>query len=192
MCVGKWDKTFWWILDTNPNYFSERDQSCGNVRLDYTVHKWESPSPASPSVATTNEDEKEDEHSFGLRPSQVKSFQVVLYGIQSSPKSNSTKSWKKINQKKSWNIFWWFLGWWGRSLHSQRLDYCTRRCILSKTGYLPEENTRHSGPFFRQNWNHRWGKKVLSKKWRLFSSHIFRTKKLWHFRKNITISRKNW
>ena len=91
VCAGKWDKTFWWILDTNPNYFSERDQSCGNVRLDYTVHKWESPSPASPSVATTNEDEKEDEHSFGLRPSQVKSFQVVLYRILSL-KSNSTKS----------------------------------------------------------------------------------------------------
>ena len=39
--------------DTNPNYFSDRDQSCGNVRLDYTIHTWESPNPAAVAQSRT-------------------------------------------------------------------------------------------------------------------------------------------
>ena len=41
------------ITDTNPNYFSDRDQSCGNVRLDYTIHTWESPDPAVAAQSRT-------------------------------------------------------------------------------------------------------------------------------------------
>jgi len=75
--------------DTNPNYFSDRDQSCGNVRLDYTIHTWESPDPAvaaqsrttkassssdSDASSDTNMEAEvsaeESRHSFELRPSR--------------------------------------------------------------------------------------------------------------------------
>ena len=44
------------------------------------------------------------------------------------------------------------------------LDYCTRRCILSTSGYISQETSGYSRSFFRQNRNGRRNTK---------SSHIF-------------------
>ena len=49
---------------SNPNYFTDRERSCGNVKLDYIIHTWQ-----SPSKVTENQDPSEDaSHNFGLRP----------------------------------------------------------------------------------------------------------------------------
>lgn len=62
--------------ESNPNYFSERDLSCGNVRLDYTVTKWQSPSPTIMSTETDEQTSKQEQqapdtsHSFELQPAQ--------------------------------------------------------------------------------------------------------------------------
>ena len=49
---------------SNPNYFTNRERSCGNVKLDYIIHTWQ-----SPSKVTENQDPSEDaSHNFGLRP----------------------------------------------------------------------------------------------------------------------------
>ena len=40
-----------------------------------------------------------------------------------------------------------------RGVNTKRLDHSSRGSILSETGYLPEENTGHTGPFFGQNRN---------------------------------------
>ena len=62
----------WFMFsDTNPNYFSDRDQSCGNVRLDYTIHTWESPNPAvaaqsrTKTASSSSDSGKEIKNSIG-------------------------------------------------------------------------------------------------------------------------------
>jgi hypothetical protein len=52
---------------TNPNYFTERDENCGEVKLDYTIQSWES--PASTVRRQLDErDHDEEDVDFGLRP----------------------------------------------------------------------------------------------------------------------------
>ena len=54
---------------TNPNYFTDRERSCGNVKLDYVIHTWQSPVKDSTHIKGQDEDSKVDNsHSFGLRP----------------------------------------------------------------------------------------------------------------------------
>ena len=57
------------ISATNPNYFTDRERSCGNVKLDYVIHTWQSPVKDSTHIKGQDEDSKVDNsHSFGLRP----------------------------------------------------------------------------------------------------------------------------
>ena len=51
-----------YLTASNPNYFTDRERSCGNVKLDYIIHTWQSP------VKEVSEDGYDNSHSFGLRP----------------------------------------------------------------------------------------------------------------------------
>ena len=65
--------------DTNPNYFSDRDQSCGNVRLDYTIHTWESPNPAAVAQSRTTATSSSSDSTGKANIYPNKSYLVLPY-----------------------------------------------------------------------------------------------------------------